>query len=199
MANFEQEGRELDAIFSGLPLETKKELMTHQMNKRQLSAFRNLIWNIAVATQDLRTYTNLRCACKHFWRWLPPTVSDQVSQAILMPHVMRMERVISSKPKRDYIFQRVAIKDTTLFVMYVIDGSNRGLTDWYRVNRRTGHVKFRDHDRIIANVQWDDETLRKCFNPWGCPTEFPRRSGDPVYETLKDLNRPKKKKQKVKK
>lgn len=178
------------ALFQSLPLNEQRQVLASHTNKRILSPLRNLIETIALLTGDLKTYTSLRCSCKLFRKWLEPVTSEKVTNALLMPHVRRLQSVLSCPTSIEVRELKVRLYDASMLT--------RKLSYYVDIDRRTGWITCRT-PRKFANVMWSNEDLRACFDMGRLsPREWSRGSDHPIYKRLVDLNRPKKRTKKDK-
>ena len=171
------EEQQLNAIFLALSLEEKRALLVHLLNKKRLAPLRNIIKTIAYMMPDLASYTNLRCACKHFWKWLPPALSKEVLENVLMPHVNRFRNFLQNLPDVTTIVNKI---ESSMFRLEV-RRSHYPYYVGYCIARDTGYI-CQKSTRIIGSVFWerfDDFVNRET----GEELDWPKK------ETLLKLNR----------
>lgn len=141
--------QQLNAIFLALSLEEKRALLVHSLNKKRLAPLRDIVKQIARMMPDLASYTNLRCACKHFWKWLPPTVSKEVTEMLLMPQIRRFADFLQALPN----VTSVKLKTEPTSVRIQVHRDSFPAYVGYRVARASGFIR-QDSTRIIGSVFW---------------------------------------------
>lgn len=150
----------LDFFLSLSPPE-RERLMAHHMNKRRLAVWRDLIRHIALYSPDLRTYRSLRCACKHFWKWLPPADSDIVTRTILEPHIDRFHNFLKVRtPNQVSKFQ-----EKRLIRLDFVKQTGPPWLMYYRIKRSTGDIRA-NTTLVIGNVF--DDNYDAFVNEKGC-------------------------------
>lgn len=175
----------LDALFLSLSVDEKRTVLMHLLNKKRLAPLRNIIKTIAFMMPDLASYTNLRCACKHFWKWLPPALSKEVLENVLMPHVNRFRNFLQNLPDVTTIVNKTESNTIRLEVKR----SHYPFYVGYRIARATGFIRSKS-TRIIGSVFYD------CFEDFvsqetGEEIDYKKLSflQNPMKDTQVKLNR----------
>lgn len=149
-------------LFLSLSPPERERLLAHYINKRRLAVWRDLVRHIALYSPDLRTYRSLRCACKHFWKWLPPADSDIVTKTILEPHFNRFHDFLKLRAPTPVCKSRDKRLIRLEFRMLAL---NQPVLNEYRINRKTGDIRSKS-TRVIGNVF--DDNYDAFVNEKGC-------------------------------